>query len=252
MLHKSDKWSGLPCHRGDKCKPCSTPGDIKQNCTASGVYITWCLDCERSQEQELQRKKEEPEKDQGNKQKTVAKGDKEEGEEVIKYLYCGQTSGGIWRRGILHDQDLKRCVPDTHQFEHVQAHHQGQEPPPKFGMKLIKRCSTVLQRLIYEAVKIRQFSNKKNIVLLNSKFEMSSVLPVLSVLKEERLFPASNQEEKNQEQNEINPEVVQSNSNSIKTKSKVKLKEKDDGLHIKAAATPKQKQTKLSSYFGNI
>ena len=77
-------------------------------------------------------------------------------------------------------------------------------------------------------------------------------MPVLSVLKEERLFPASNQEEKNQEQKEINPEVVQSNSNSIKTKSKVKFKDKDDGLHIKAAATPKQKQTKLSSYFGNI
>ena len=214
------------------------------------VYITWCLDCERSQEQELQRKKEEQEEDQGDKQKTVAKGDKKEGEDVIKYLYCGQTAGGIWRRGILHDQDLKRCVPDTHQFEHGQAHHQGQELPPKFGMKLIKRCSTVLQRLLYEAVKIRQFSSKNNIVLLNSRFEMSSVLPVLSVLKEERLFPASTQDERNPEQKGSDPEVVPSNS-SIKSKPNVKFKEKDDGLHKKASANAhsKQKQTKLSFYF---
>ena len=153
---------------------------------------------------------------------------------------------------ILHDQDLKRCIPDTHQFEHGQAHHQGQELPPKFGMKLIKRCSTVLQRLLYEAVKIRQFSSKNNIVLLNSRFEMSSVLPVLSVLKEERLFPASNHEEKNPEQKDNDPEVVHRNPNLIKTKSKVKFKEKDDGLHRETAATPKQKQTKLSSYFGNV
>ena len=81
---------------------------------------------------------------------------------------------------------------------------------------------------------------------------MSSVLPVLSVLKEERLFPASNHEEKNPEQKGNDPEVVHSNSNSIKTKSKVKFKEKDDGLHSETAATPKQKQTKLSSYFGNV
>ena len=241
LLHKSDKWSGIPCHRGDKCKPCSTPGDVKQNCTASGVYITWCLDCERNQEQELQRRKEEH---QGDK-KTVAKG------EMIKYMYCGQTAGGIWRRGILHDQDLKRCVPDTHQFEHGQAHHQGQEQPPQFGMKLIKRCSTVLQRLLYEAVKIRQFSSKKNIVLLNSRFEMSSVLPVLSVLKEERLFPASNQDERKPEQKDSDPEVVPSNNSSLKSKPNVKFKEKDDGLHKKAAASAhsKTKQTRLSFYF---
>ena len=241
----------MPCHRGDKCKPCSTPGEVKQNCTASGVYITWCLDCERRQEQELQGKKEKQEKYQDDEQKTVTKGDEEEGEEMIKYLYCGQTSGGIWRRGILHDQDLKRCVPDTHQYEHNQAHHQGQEPPPKFGMKLIKRCSTVLQRLLYEAVKIRQFSSKKNIVLLNSRFEMSSVLPVLSVLKEEGLFPAPNHEEKKPEQKDIDPGVVPSNSSNTKSKPQVKFKEKDDVPHNSVAVKPKEKQTRISSYFAS-
>ena len=78
---------------------------------------------------------------------------------------------------------------------------------------------------------------------------MSSVLPVLSVLKEERLFPASNQNEGNPEQKDNNPEVVPSNS-SLKPKASVKFKEKDDGHHMKAAnAHTKSKQTKLSLYF---
>ena len=79
---------------------------------------------------------------------------------------------------------------------------------------------------------------------------MSSVLPVLSVLKEERLFPASNQDERNPEQKDSDPEVVHSNNSSFKPKPSVKFKEKDDGPHKKAAnAHSKSKQTKLSLYF---
>ena len=73
---------------------------------------------------------------------------------------------------------------------------------------------------------------------------------MLSVLKEERLFPASNQEERNPEQKDSDPEVVPSKNSSLKSKPNVKFKEKDDGLHKKAAnAHSKSKQTKLSLYF---
>ena len=71
---------------------------------------------------------------------------------------------------------------------------------------------------------------------------MSSVLPVLSVSKEERLFSASTQDERNSEQKDSDPEVVPSNSSSLKSKPNVKFKEKDN-------AHSKSKQTKLSLYF---
>ena len=169
----------------------------------------------------------------------------------MTYLYCGQTAGGMRRRGELHDRDYRKGVPDTHMHGHAQTHHPGEHP--KFGMKSIRRCKSALHRLIFEACKIRQFSQKKNIVLLNNKYEMSSVIPVLSVLKhsDEGLPTAPSLETKIPETSVEDPKVVSETIPSFKSKGKVKFKQKDDVYHkdTAAAATPKNNKTKITQYF---
>ena len=221
----------------------------------SQCYITWCLFCEERQKLEQDEKRKEKEKSQGDKkEEEEAKNDEEE-DEIVTYLYCGQTAGGMRRRGELHDRDYKKGIPDTHMHGHAQSHHPGEHP--KFGMKSIRRCKSALHRLIFEACKIRQFSQKKNIVLLNNKYEMSSVIPVLSVLKhsDEGLPTAPSLETKIPETSVEDPKVVSETIPSFKSKGKVKFKQKDDVYHkdtaTEAAATPKNKnnKTKITQYF---
>ena len=156
------------------------------------------------------------------------------------------------RRGELHLRDYKKGVPETHMHEHSQTHHPGQRP--QFGMKSIRRCKSSLHRLVFEACKIRQFSKKKNIVLLNNKYEMSSVIPVLSVSKnsEEGLPTVPNLETKIPESSVEDPKVVSENIHSNKSTRKVKFKQKDDVSHKKeTAATPKNNNTKITQFFSS-
>ena len=84
-----------------------------------------------------------------------------------------------------------------------------------------------LHRLVFEACKIRQFSQKKNIVLLNNKYEMSSVIPVLSVLKhsDEGLPAAPSQETKIPERSVEDPNIVSEIHSVKKSNRKVKFKQ---------------------------
>ena len=98
-------------------------------------------------------------------------------------------------------------------------------------------------------------SHKKNIVLLNNKYEMSSVIPVLSVLKnsDEGLPTAQSLQIKIPETSGEDPKVVSETIPSFKSKGKVKFKQKDDVYHkdTAAAATPKNNKTKtkITQYF---
>ena len=252
LLHTSEKWGGTACHRGEKCLSCSTPGERKQPCEAlSQCYITWCLFCEERQKLEQDEKRKEKEKSQGDKkEEEEAKNDEEE-DEIVTYLYCGQTAGGMRRRGELHDRDYRKGVPDTHMHEHSQTHHPGEHP--RFGMKSLRRCKSALHRLVFEACKIRQFSQKKNIVLLNNKYEMSSVIPVLSVAKnsDEGLPAAPSQETKIPERSVEDPNIVSDIHSVKKSNRKVKFKQKDDdSLKKQAADTPTNKtRNKITQYF---
>ena len=251
LLHTSEKWGGTACHRGERCLSCSTPGERKQPCEAlSQCYITWCLFCEERQKLEQDEKRKEKEKSQGDEKEEEEAKNEEEEDDIVTYLYCGQTAGGMRRRGELHDRDYRKGVPDSHMHEHAQTHHPGEHP--KFGMKSIRRCKSALHRLVFEACKIRQFSQKKNIVLLNNKYEMSSVIPVLSVLKnsDEGLPTAPSLETKIPETSGEDPKVVSETIPSFKSKGKVKFKQKDDVYHKDtAAATPKNNKTKITQYF---
>ena len=87
-------------------------------------------------------------------------------------------------------------------------------------------------------------SHKKNIVLLNNKYEMSSVIPVLSVLKN------SDDQIKIPETSGEDPKVVSETIPSFKSKGKVKFKQKDNVYYKDTTAvTPKNNKTKITQYF---
>ena len=95
-------------------------------------------------------------------------------------------------------------------------------------------------------------SHKKNIVLLNNKYEMSSVIPVLSVLKnsDERLPTAQSLQIKIPETSGEDPKVVSETIPSFKSKGKVKFKQKDNVYYKDTTAvTPKNNKTKITQYF---
>ena len=87
----------------------------------------------------------------------------------------------------------------------------------------------------------------------HNKYEMSSVIPVLSVLKhsDEGLPTAPSLETKIPEPSVEDPKVVSETIPSFKSKGKVKFKQKDDVYHkdTAAAATPKNNKTKITQYF---
>ena len=93
-----------------------------------------------------------------------------------------------------------------------------------------------------------------NVNLEMNKNKMSSVIPVLSVLKhsdDEGLPTAPSLETKIPETSVEDPKVVSETIPSFKSKGKVKFKQKDNVYHKDTAAdaTPKNNKTKITQYF---
>ena len=101
---------------------------------------------------------------------------KARGEVGLTYQYCGTTSGGMRRRGGQHLADLKAGLEGkldkdktSHMLHHIRASHPGENPRPRWGMKMIKTYSTTFKRLLAELVHIKYLAKDPNIVLLNQK-----------------------------------------------------------------------------------
>ena len=163
LLHRNNPWGGLPCSEsgstgphGDQvgCLPCSGDNETKQNCTKrSLVYETTCLTCE----QEAKRKESR-------------------GEVGLRYKYCGTSHGCLRRRGRQHLTDLKAGLEGklgedrvSHMLIHIRESHPGEDPRPRWGMKLIKTYTTTFKRLLGELVHIKYLAKDPKIVLLNQK-----------------------------------------------------------------------------------
>jgi len=126
----------------------------KQCCEKrSLVYETTCLDCDQ-----------------------MSKTLEARGEVGLTYRYCGTTSGGMRRRGGQHLADLKAGLEGkldegktSHMLHHIRASHPGENPRPRWGMKMIKTYSTTFKRLLAELVHIKYLAKNPKIELLNQK-----------------------------------------------------------------------------------
>ena len=163
LLQRNNPWGGLPCSQagstgpnGDQvgCLPCSGDNETKQSCEKrSLVYETTCLDCDQ-----------------------MSKTLEARGEVGLTYRYCGTTSGGMRRRGGQHLADLKAGLEGkldegktSHMLHHIRASHPGENPRPRWGMKMIKTYSTTFKRLLAELVHIKYLAKNPKIELLNQK-----------------------------------------------------------------------------------
>ena len=101
---------------------------------------------------------------------------KARGDVGLTYRYCGTTSGGMRRRGGQHLADLKAGLEGkldkdktSHMLHHIRESHPGENPRPRWGMKMIKTYSTTFKRLLAELVHIKYLAKDPKIVLLNQK-----------------------------------------------------------------------------------
>ena len=162
MVQRNNPWGGLPCSQagstgphGDQvgCLPCSGDNETKQNCTKrSSVYETTCLSCDK--------------KAQENESRGLV---------GLRVKYCGTTHGSQRRRGQEHLRDLKAGLEDklgektSHMFIHLRESHPGENPRPRWGMKMIKTYTSTFKRLLGELVHIKYLAKDPNIELLNKK-----------------------------------------------------------------------------------
>ena len=135
------------------CLPCSGDNETKQSCTKRmSVYETTCLSCD------LESKRKEA-----------------RGEVGLKIKYCGTTKSGLILRGKQHLKDLKLGLEDklgdktSHMHIHIREAHQGEDPRPRWGMKMVKTYTTTFKRLLGELVHIKYLAKDPKIVLLNQK-----------------------------------------------------------------------------------
>ena len=132
----------------------------------SSVYETTCLFCDQK-----------------------AREKESKGEVGIRVKYCGTTHGSQRRRGRQHLRDLKDGLEDklgdktSHMLIHIRESHPGEDPRPRWGMKMVKTYSTTFKRLLGELVHIKYLAKDPNIELLNKKCGgyQGYVIPRLSV-----------------------------------------------------------------------
>jgi len=103
-------------------------------------------------------------------------------EKKMKY-YIGETHRSAGRdRGPEHVADKLSKSDSSHQWKHISTDHVGKEPEDvEFGMQVIRRCRSSLEREIFENVSIFLLGDRA----LNSRAQQSynrCVVPRLSVL----------------------------------------------------------------------
>ena len=119
MLHQADPWQGMDCQR-EKCLICSTKlkteRDRRKDCTKRNVvYETWCLNCERTEEEKIG--------DGEDDDKII----RERRENIKKYKYIGETARSAYERGLEHLRDFGEMKLDSHMLKHYMEEHEGED-----------------------------------------------------------------------------------------------------------------------------
>ena len=162
LLHRSNPWQGEDCRRPG-CLLCTTKTKtgkyLDQDCTKRClVYETWCLTCERREEEKINMEEED---EQIRKEKKKA---------IRLHMYVGESSRSIYERGLEHIRDCQELKKESHMIKHYFDHHEEEElEDMEFGMRIARTTRTAFNRQILESVLIQSRKTKHNI--LNSKSE---------------------------------------------------------------------------------
>ena len=179
LLHRSDAWSDRDCDRAD-CLPCKSAGEngAKGSCKRRNViYETYCISCQEIIEKDEEKREIELREKNGSKRKR----ENIDGEKIkenykqkdYKIKYIGESYRSAYERGREHQDDLKYLREKSHLLKHfLEAHPNEKIEDMKYGMRLVSKCKTALERQVGEAVYI-QLAQEKGYTLLNSKSEYS-------------------------------------------------------------------------------
>ena len=179
LLHRSDAWSDRDCDRAD-CLPCKSAGEdgVKGSCKRRNViYETYCISCQEIIEKDEEKKEIELGEKNENKRKRENM-DKEKNkvnnkQKDYKIKYIGESYRSAYERGREHQDDLKYLRERSHLLKHfLEAHPNEKIEDMKYGMRLVSKCKTALERQVGEAVHI-QLAQENGYTLLNSKSEYS-------------------------------------------------------------------------------
>ena len=145
LLSNKNLWSGTHCGRED-CRPCKQPGDKKEDCKKRNVvYESECGECN-------------PE---GSRKTSDKEGLAERRE--VPSLYVGETARSMKERSSEHWADAESGKEECHMVEHQAMAHQGRGTPT-FNFRVVKKCTSSLERQVREAVRIQMRG-----VVLNKK-----------------------------------------------------------------------------------
>ena len=179
LLHRSDAWSNRDCDRLD-CLICESAGEegTKGACKRrSIIYETYCVTCQEEKEklEEIRNdNKETTERDENKKRKLENNNEKEKKNmKDYKIKYIGESYRSAFERGCEHRDDLKYKREKSHLLKHFIVAHPGTKLEDlKFGMRVVRKCKTALERQVGEAVSIH-IAQREGYTLLNSKSEYS-------------------------------------------------------------------------------
>ena len=128
LLSNTNPWKGLPCGR-EECQPCGQPGEKKDDCRNRSItYENVCKKCNPG---DMLKKK------------------KEENMEDIRpepSIYVGESSRSLHERAGDHWRDCRNKLEDSHMFKHWMTAHHDDNVPPEFEIRVVKYCSTALER----------------------------------------------------------------------------------------------------------
>ena len=147
LLSNKNLWGGQPCGRGwGECYPCHQKTELKEPCTMRNiVYESECEKC------------------------NVLGNHKERDKSTLSdaripaSIYVGESARSLAERSKEHWGDLKKGKAESHMNTHWQDAHGGEDHPPQFNFRVVKRCKTALSRQVAEAVRIQLRGSVLNI-----------------------------------------------------------------------------------------
>ena len=187
LLHKSNAWGNEDCQRPD-CWLCSSAGEegpkgaCKQRSVLYETYCETCGEIEKVEEEEIIiENTENPIKRKRNQEdKTNVKKKRKRIDYKVKYI--GESWRSAYERGNEHQLDLQYLREGSHMLKHIIEDHPGKKiNEVKFGMRVVRKFKSALERQVSEAVSIHR-AQSNGYKLLNSKSEYSRcVVPRLKV-----------------------------------------------------------------------
>ena len=128
LLSNKNLWSDLECGRV-ACRTCAQPDERKEPCTLRNVvYESKCAKCNPP----------------GTRK--VADRDGLGEKRDMPTLYVGETARSISERAHEHWRDAETGKEESHKLEHQAETHKGEQNPPEFNCRVVKKCKSSLER----------------------------------------------------------------------------------------------------------